>query len=60
MPNAETRAYIPQALTYTWLYALQLGLPAPSLDEMAAGVWPQFAEWAPGHEAQQGLVAQIH
>ena len=60
VPNEETRAYIPQALTYTWLYAAQLGLPAPSLDEMAAGAWPQFEEWAPGHEAPRGLVAQIH
>ena len=60
VPNAETRAYIPQALTYTWLYALQLGLPAPSLDEMAAGAWPQFEEWVPGHDMPRGLVAQIH
>ncbi len=60
VPLEETRAYIPQALTYTWLYAAQLGLPAPSLDEMAAGAWPQFEEWAPAHEASRGLVAQIH
>ncbi len=60
VPNEETRAYIPQALTYTWLYAAQLGLPAPSLDDVAAGVWPQFEEWVPKREAPRGLVAQIH
>ena len=64
VPNEETRAYIPQALTYTWLYAAQLGLPAPTLDEMAAGVWPQFEERVPGRDAREdarrGLVAQIH
>ncbi len=60
VPNEETRAYIPQALTYTWLYAAQLGLPAPSLDDVAAGAWPQFEEWAPGREAPRGLVAQMH
>lgn len=42
VPNEETRAYIPRVLTYTWLYAAQLHLPTPSLDELAAGTWPRF------------------
>ena len=42
VPNDETRAYIPRVLTYTWLYAAQLRLPSPSLDELAAGTWPRF------------------
>lgn len=42
VPGDETRAYIPRALAYSWLYAAQLGLPSPSLDELAAGAWPRF------------------
>ncbi len=42
VPNDETRAYIPRVLTYSWLYAAQLKLPSPSLDELAAGTWPRF------------------
>ena len=42
VPNDETRSYIPRALAYTWLYAAELHLPSPSLDELAAGSWPRF------------------
>lgn len=42
VPNDETRTYIPRALAYTWLYAAELDLPSPSLDELAAGAWPRF------------------
>jgi soluble lytic murein transglycosylase-like protein len=42
LPGAETRAYVPRALAYTWLYAAQLGLPSPSLDELAVGLWPRL------------------
>lgn len=65
VPTDETRAYIPRALALTWLYAAQLGLPAPSLDEIAAGAWPVFEERLPGQDARpqarpgRGLVAQL-
>ena len=65
VPLDETRAYIPRALALTWLYAAQLGLPAPSLDEIAAGEWPTFEERAPDADlprmarAGRGLVAQL-
>ncbi len=42
IPNPETRAYVPRALAFAWIYAMQLGLPSPSLDELAAGAWPMF------------------
>ncbi|MDR3537971.1 MAG: lytic transglycosylase domain-containing protein [Acetobacteraceae bacterium] len=42
IPNAETRAFVPHALTYTWIYAARLHLPAPSLDALAAGAFPRF------------------
>ena len=41
IPGAEARAYVPRALAYSWLYAAQLRLPAPSLDELAVGLWPR-------------------
>lgn len=47
IPNDETRAYVPRALAYTWLYAARLSVPAPSLDDLAAGRWPRFSASAP-------------
>jgi len=42
IPNDETRRFVERALTYTWIYAARLHLPAPSLDDMAAGEFPRF------------------
>ena len=42
IPNDETRRFVERALTYTWIYAARLHLPAPSLDAMAAGEFPRF------------------
>lgn len=56
VPNDETRAYIPRVLTYTWLYAAQLRLPSPSLDELAAGTWPRFHAYTSRPE----LIARLH
>ena len=42
IPVAETRAFVPHALVYSWIYAARLHLPAPSLDELAAGEFPRF------------------
>ena len=47
IPLDETRAYVPRVLAYTWLYAARMGLPSPSLDELAAGTWPRFHPGAP-------------
>jgi hypothetical protein len=46
IPNEQTRVFVQQVLTYTWLYAVRLGLPAPSLDELAAGQFPHFTPLA--------------
>ncbi len=56
VPNEETRAYIPRVLTYTWLYAAQLHLPTPTLDELAAGTWPRFYV----NTQRPDLVARLH
>lgn len=42
IPVAETRAFVPTALIYSWIYAARLRLQAPSLDALAAGEFPRF------------------
>jgi soluble lytic murein transglycosylase-like protein len=46
MPIDETRVYVPRVLTYTWIYASLMRLPSPSLDELAAGLWPRYHPYA--------------
>jgi soluble lytic murein transglycosylase-like protein len=50
IPIDETRAYVPRVLTYTWIYAARMHLPSPSLDELAAGGWPQYHPLQPHPE----------
>lgn len=55
IPNDETRRFVERTLTYTWIYAARLHLPAPSLDAMAAGEFPRFTP-AP----IEGRIAALH
>jgi soluble lytic murein transglycosylase-like protein len=50
IPVAETRAFVPRVLVYTWIYAARLHLPTPSLDELAAGGWPRYHPMEPRQE----------
>jgi soluble lytic murein transglycosylase-like protein len=43
IPIAETRAFVQRVLTFSWIYANRLDLPAPSLDALAGGQFPRFA-----------------
>ncbi|HYZ32470.1 MAG TPA: lytic transglycosylase domain-containing protein, partial [Crenalkalicoccus sp.] len=43
IPVDETRDFVRRVLAYSWIYASRLGLPAPSLDRLAAGGFPRFA-----------------
>jgi soluble lytic murein transglycosylase-like protein len=43
IPFDETRGFVQRVLAYSWIYASRLGLPAPSLDQLAAGSFPKFA-----------------
>ncbi len=43
IPNAQTRHYVQQTLTYLWSYAARLHLPSPSLTALADGDWPRFS-----------------
>ena len=42
IPARETRNYIERVLSNLWIYRIQLGQPTPSLDQVAAGVWPTY------------------
>ncbi|WP_240791127.1 lytic transglycosylase domain-containing protein [Roseomonas sp. AR75] len=44
IPVTETRSFVQRVLAYSWIYAARLGLPAPSLDALAAGQFPRFTE----------------
>jgi hypothetical protein len=46
IPNAETRAFVPNVLTYSWIYAARLHLQAPSLDQLAEGEFPRFTPFS--------------
>jgi soluble lytic murein transglycosylase-like protein len=48
IPTDETRAYVQRVLTYNWIYAARLHLPAPSLDELSAGAFPRFRFYQTG------------
>ena len=43
IPVDETRGFVQRVLAYSWIYASRLNLPAPSLDQLAAGSFPKFA-----------------
>jgi len=42
IPINETRSFVSRVLTFSWIYANRLGLPAPSLDQIAGGNFPTF------------------
>lgn len=44
IPVTETRQYVQRVLAYSWIYASRLDLPAPSLDQIAAGGFPRYQE----------------
>jgi len=57
IPAAETRSFVPTALVYEWIYAARLHLPAPSLDELAAGEFPRFT--SDGDERKMAAAAPV-
>ncbi len=52
IPNGGVRAFIEDALVYSWHYAAQLHLPASSLDALAAGRYPRLIR--AGADASEG------
>jgi peptidoglycan lytic transglycosylase len=56
IPNGQTRHFVETVLAYTWIYAMRLGLPAPSLNALAEGRFPSFAPEAnTGRMAEAGI-----
>jgi soluble lytic murein transglycosylase len=47
IPVAETRVFVTHVLVYSWIYAAQMHLPAPSLDDLSAGEFPRFTPRGP-------------
>lgn len=50
IPVTETRRFVRRVLANTWIYAARLGLPAPSLDDLAQGRWPQVEAPRPAED----------
>ncbi len=44
IPIDETRFFVQRVMAYSWIYASRLGLPAPTLDQLASGSFPRFAQ----------------
>jgi soluble lytic murein transglycosylase-like protein len=59
IPVAETRAFVPHVLLYSWIYAAQLHRQAPSLDSIAAGEFPRFTPRDP-ERRMEVLAAGTH
>ncbi|MDD9841784.1 MAG: lytic transglycosylase domain-containing protein [Alphaproteobacteria bacterium] len=47
LPAPETRLYIQKVLRNIWLYRDRLGQAAPSLEALAAGLWPFYVQQDP-------------
>jgi soluble lytic murein transglycosylase-like protein len=56
IPVAETRGFVRDVLTWSWLYAAQLHVPAPSLDALAAGEFPRFTPLPEGRKMEQAAL----
>lgn len=44
IPIDETRQFVQRVMAYSWIYASRLNLRAPSLDQLASGSFPRFAQ----------------
>jgi soluble lytic murein transglycosylase-like protein len=42
IPIPETRLYVKKFMSNLWAYRIKLGQPAPSLEALAAGAWPDY------------------
>nr|WP_314071422.1 lytic transglycosylase domain-containing protein [uncultured Roseococcus sp.] len=43
IPINETRGFVSRVLTFSWIYANRLGLPTPTLDQIAGGNFPTLS-----------------
>lgn len=50
LPSRETRIFIERVMTNFWIYRQRLGQPSPSLDTLATGEWPRYAQLGNGNK----------
>ena len=43
IPNRQNRNYVERVMANLWVYRQRFGQAAPSLDQIAAGLWPRYA-----------------
>lgn len=55
IPFGETRNFIERVLANYWIYRDRLNQPVPSLDSLAAGMWPTYQEF---REPPAGMAVQ--
>lgn len=61
IPARETRAYVERVVMNYWMYSWRMGVDPRSLQEVAAGAWPVYAERAPRpRQAQGGRGLGVH
>lgn len=44
IPSRETRLYVERVIANLWMYRSRMGQTSPSLDMVAAGDWPHYAQ----------------
>jgi len=44
IPSRETRLYVERVIANLWMYRSRMGQTSPSLDMVAAGDWPRYAQ----------------
>ena len=42
LPSRQTRTFVERIMTNYWIYRGRMGLPSPSLDQIASGHWPTY------------------
>lgn len=42
LPSRETRAFVERVMTNFWIYRARMGQQSPSLESVAAGIWPIY------------------
>lgn len=45
IPSTQTRRFVRQVLTDSWIYAEEIGIPSASLDTLAEGKFPQLEQY---------------
>jgi soluble lytic murein transglycosylase len=58
IPDPATRAFIQDSLVYSWQYASAMHMPATSLDDLAAGRYPQLVRAGRAAASREAVCVQ--